>query len=214
MSGLLALVRDFFVAPAGTASRGRAVPPPAACAAVLGRPPEVGAAAPALALALARRQGGGCAVVCTWGVGNAATPRLPAGGAARRLALRLDARGLAADASGRLVRVRLPDDPGAAAAGAERAAGAACPVVLGLAGPRDEAVDRLLTAQDVVVLAHPAAAEPALARAAEASHAELPVPVIACRLPSAGPLRALAAAGLLAPPALTEALLPALEVVR
>ena len=54
MSDFLALVRDFFIAPAGPASHARVAPPPAPCAALLGRPREVIAAAPALALALAR----------------------------------------------------------------------------------------------------------------------------------------------------------------
>lgn len=210
MSVLLSLLRDFFVAPA---PRARAAPPPAPSAAVLGRPGEVSAAGSALALALARRRREGCAVVCGWRVGGGDAPRLPATGAARHLALRLDARGLAAEASGRLVRVRLPDDPGAAAAAAERAAGASCPVVLALAGPRDETLDRVLAAQDVVVLAHAAGTDPALARAAEASLADLPVPVVACHVRAAGPSRAVAAAGLGAPPGLVQAVLPALEVV-
>ena len=57
-------------------------------------------------------------------------------------------------------------------------------------------------------------ADGAFADAVEASLADLPVPVVGCRVPSGGPLRALAAAGLTVPPALRHALLPALEAVR
>ena len=214
MSDFLALVRDFFIAPAGPASHARVAPPPAPCAALLGRPREVIAAAPALALALARGHRAPCAVACGWRVGWSSGARLPAVGAARRLALRLDARGLPAEATGRLVRVRLPDEPAAAAAAAERtAAAAACPVVVGLAGPRETALDHLLAAQDLVALVHRPGTDAALARAAEASLAELPVAVVACQLSAAGPLRALAAAGVMVPPTLRQALLPALEAV-
>jgi hypothetical protein len=175
----------------------------------------LGAAAPALALALARRHGAPCGVACAWRAGWGAGARFPAAGKARHLALRLDARGLAAEAAGRLVRVRLPDDPVAAGAAAERAAGAAsCPVVVALAGPREPALDQLLAAQDLVVLVHrPDSDDDALARAAEASLAGLRVPIVACQLAGAGPLRALASSGLAAPPTLRHALTPALEAV-
>jgi hypothetical protein len=214
MSDLLALVRDFFVAPAETGARPRAAPPPAACAAILGRPAEVATVAPALALALARGRGASVGVACGWRAGWGPGARFPPTGTARRLALRLDARGLAADATGLLVRVGLPDDPVAAQAAAERtAAAASCPVVVALGGPRDAVLDHLLATQDVVVLVHHGEADAALARAAEASLAELPAPVVACPLPTAGPLRALATAGIAAPPTLRHSLLPALEAV-
>jgi hypothetical protein len=213
MSQLLPLVRDLFLAPPSRAET-RAMPPPAPCAAVLARPREAAAAVPALALALARRQRAACAVACGWRLDRRPAPHLPANAAARRLALRLDARGLAAEASGRLVRVRLPDDPAAAAAAAERAAATgSAPVVVGLAGPRQPALDRLLRVQDVVVVVHGADADGGLAEAVEASLADLPVPVVGCRAPSTGPTHALAAAGLAVPPSLRQALLPALEVV-
>ena len=81
-----------------------------------------------------------------------------------------DARGLAAQASGRLVRVRLPDDPASASAAAERAAATgSVPVVVGLAGPRQPTLDRLLRVQDVIVVVHGADADGAFADAVEAS---------------------------------------------
>ena len=212
MSQLLALVRDVFLAPPSRAET-RVAPPPAPCAAVLGRPREAAAAVPALALALARRHRAACAVACGWRLDRRPALRLPASGAARRLALRLDARGLAAEASGRLVRVRLPDDPASASAAAERAAATgSVPVVVGLAGPRQPTLDRLLRVQDVIVVVHGADADATFADAVEASLADVPVPVVGCRVPSSGPVRALTAAGLAVPPALRHALLPALEV--
>jgi hypothetical protein len=214
MSGLLAAIRDLFVAPAGTPAATRAQPPPAPCLAVLARPPEAMAATAALALALARAHGTRCALACGWRIDWSQAPRIGAGGDARHLALRLDARGIAADASGRLVRARLPEDAAAAAAAAERAVAAAtCPAVLGLAGPREPALDRLLASPDAVVVVHPAEADAALAGAVEASLAGLPVPVVGCRVSAARPIRALTAAGVYAPPGVRQALLPALEAV-
>jgi hypothetical protein len=143
------------------------------------------------------------------------SPRVGAGRDARQLALRLDARGIAADATGRLVRVRLPEEPAAAAAAAERALGAAtCPVVVALAGPRDPALDRLLATTDAVVVVHSAGADPALAGAVEAALAATPAQVVRCHVSTAGPIRAMTAAGLFVPPGMRQALLPALEAVR
>jgi hypothetical protein len=74
---------------------------------------------------------------------------------ARRLAASLEARGLAVTASGRLVRVRLDDDPHVAAIEAARVAAAAgdAAVVTAICGPREPAFDALLAGQDVTVVA-------------------------------------------------------------
>jgi hypothetical protein len=134
--------------------------------------------------------------------------------AARRVGLRLEAVGLAARATGRLVRVRLPDEPAAAAAAAERTmAGASCPVAIGLAGPRDPALDDLLAADLIVVVQRPGA-DAALARAVEAGLAHLSVPITTCQIPIAGPLRALATAGIAVPRGTRDSVLPALQAVR
>jgi hypothetical protein len=127
----------------------------------------------------------------------------------------LAAHGLEAEASGRLARLALPDDTAAAAAMAARAAAvAAAPTVVALAGPRSAVLDRLLAAQDLVVVATGTVGGAALAELARDSVAELGVPAVACEL-SAGPrARAIAAAGLAAPGVLRSALAPAVEAVR
>jgi hypothetical protein len=135
--------------------------------------------------------------------------------AARRVGLRLEAIGLAARATGRLVRVRLPDEPVAAAAAAERTmAAASCPVAIGLAGPRDPALDELLANADLVVVVQRPGADAALARAVEAGLAHLSVQVTTCQTPIAGPLRALATAGIAIPRSTRDSVLPALQAMR
>jgi hypothetical protein len=75
-------------------------------------------------------------------------------------------------------------------------------------------LDRLLAAQDLVVVATGTVGGAALAELARDSVAELGVPAVACEL-SAGPrARAIAAAGLAAPGVLRSALAPAVEAVR
>jgi hypothetical protein len=212
LNELLSALRGFFVAPAGTAAHRSRLAPPAPSVAVLGPPRELAAAGPGLALALARRGGAGVGLACTWGRGDA--PRAPATRRARRLAARLEARGVRAAASGRLVCATLPDDPAEAFAAAQRAVGAAgCPAAIALCHPREPVMDDLLLLQDAIVLVRRAGDPPAVARLAESGLSGLGVPVVTCdvRVGAAG--RALAAAGLAAPGALRAALAPAVEVV-
>jgi hypothetical protein len=214
-------VRDFLLAPAGApsldaAARVARAPDRAAAAspralAVLCAAEDARAAGIALAALLARRARMACGLACVWtGMEPPAQPeaRAPASRGARRLAAALDARGLAAQACGRVAVVALDADPASAVAGAGRAAAAAgeAPVVLGLGGPRPAAFDALLAEQDrLLVLARPGADE-ALGALAVAG---LPPGGPACLLhPLAlGPTtRALAAAGLVVPTALRRAL--------
>jgi hypothetical protein len=182
---------------------------------VLARASECGAATAVVALALARALRARGAVAAGWHVDWGGSPRVAAVSAARRVGLRLEAVGLAARATGRLVRVRFPDEPAAAAAAAERTmAGASCPVAIGLAGPRDPALDDLLAAADLVLVVQRPGADAALARAVEAGLAHLSVPVTTCQVSIAGPLRAVATAGIAIPRSARESLLPALQPVR
>lgn len=148
MTALLDAIARMFVAPSGEAARAApmvAVPSAAVCG------PGAEPLACALALLLRRC---GPAVVCSWRAASC-RPQAPATTGARRLAASMDARGLVARASGRLVIVTLDDAPPAAAAEAGRASAAAgsAPVVIALCGPRDEAFDHLLAAQDLAVVA-------------------------------------------------------------
>ena len=210
MTGPLAAVRDFFVAPPvqahGSTARPARVPP---AFAVLGQRGEAVAVASGLVLA----SGAGPGLVCVWPPGDV-RPRAPATARARRLAARLEARGVTALAGGRLVGVPLPGPAAEAVAVSQRAvaaAGVATAVVL--AGPRDDDLDALLALQDAVVLVTARAADSALVRLAVAGLAETPAPVATVPAPS-GPVRALAAAGLIALPALRSALAPALLCPR
>jgi len=148
MTALLGAIARVFVAPAA-----QALPQPVAVAApsaaVCGR--EAEPLACALALALRAR---GAAVVCTWAA-PAAPATAPPTAAARRLAASMQARNLSAAASGRLVLIRLDDDPRVAASEAGRACAAAgdAPVVTAICGPRDPAFDDVLAGQSVTVVA-------------------------------------------------------------
>ena len=98
-------------------------------------------------------------------------------GASRRRPPRehtLRARGLSAEARGRLGVVWLSDDPAELASVAARAlaAAGALPTVLAVAR-RSEAVDVLLRTQDAILVALPPAADPALAALALAGATEL-----------------------------------------
>ena len=209
MTGPLAAVRDFFVAPpvharAATA-RPRPVPPSFA---VLGERREAVAVASGLVLA----SGVGPGLVCVWPPGDV-RPRPPATARARRLAARLEARGVTALAGGRLVGVPLPGPAAEAVAVSQRAvaaAGVATAVVL--AGPRDDDLDALLVLQDAVVLVLREPVESPLVRLAISGLANAAGPVVTVAAPS-GPGRGLATAGLVAPPALRSALAPALAAV-
>lgn len=219
MTELLARVRDLFVAPA-QARRGAAaarVAPPVPSVALLCRPADALATGGALALALARDASLRRALVGTWRAGPEAANalRAPAVPEARRLVQALAAHGVEAEASGRLARAVLPDEPEAAlAAGARAAAVATAPTVLALAGPRDAVLDRLIAAQDLVVVAQPSGADGRLAALALESVGALGVPAVACAPPVGARGRTLAAAGVAASRAAAAALAPAVEAAR
>ncbi len=216
MNELLSRVRELYVAP-GQASvpgvwRRSMAPPPAA--AVLGSPDQAAPTAAGLALGMRRAGGWPCALVALWGVDEPPAWRLPAGRAARRLATLIQADGLEADASGRLVRAWLPGPPAAAAVAAERVSAATrAPVALALCGPREPEVDRLLRRQDVVLVACRPQDDPALAVIAQDSLAGLPAPIRICEATCGRLTRALALAGARPPAALRATLRPALEAV-
>jgi hypothetical protein len=217
MQDLLARVRALFVVPAVPAARPGVRFAPARAVALLCQPRHALAGGAALALALARDAEAGRALVCVWRAAERDVPglRVPATRPARRLVTSLAAHGLEAEATGRLARLLLPDEPGAAAAGAARAtAVAAAPTVLALAGPRSAVLDRVLAAQDLVVVSTSAVGGAALADLARESIAELGVPAVACKLPASARSRAIAAAGLAAPGVLRNAFAPAVEAVR
>lgn len=202
----LALVRDFFVAPAAAVPRESAVPVPPVVV-VLGHSRIAFPAACAAALDLARGGVGAHAAVCLWPPGAEAAPRTAATLPARRVAARLAGRGCEADASGRLARVRLPAPPPDALAAAQRAAAAAdCPLSIALGAPRTPELDTLLALADAAILARHAGDAPAVARLAEAGLARLGVPAIVWR-PRLGPAgRLLATTGLAAPASARAAL--------
>lgn len=225
---LFARVAAAFVAPAPGAVEvsgggpGVGVAPSPPRVAVLCRPED----APALggAVALGMRRGGGPGVACVWrdasaDVGpRAAAPAVPR---ALRLAERLGERGHVTHATGRLVVIALDEaaDGGAAAAAAAEAVrvGAACPdasVVSVLAGARDDSLDRLLLAQDRVLVARSPDDPPALLELALDGLGGLGARAEVLAVPAAaGPARALAAAGVALLPPLRSAVDAALEGV-
>ncbi|MTD44004.1 hypothetical protein GKE82_06730 [Conexibacter sp. W3-3-2] len=164
-------------------------------------PTAVGAA---LATGLRSARGDGVAVVAVTpgsACGTGAPTTVPARAAARRLAASLRLRGTHATASGRLVHVRLADEPLAATAEAVRVA-ATCdgPMVVVVAGPREPAHDPLVAAADVVVAAVPGTVPDGLAAVARAdgiAHVVALDPSVLARglaltgLPVLAPLRAL-----------------------
>ena len=188
-------------------TRACAVPPPRTppVVAVLAPPADAPALGAVLGLALARRERTRVAVVCVWSPApTRALWRAPALPAAIHLAAALAARGHDARGSGRLVVVRLAAQCEEAAAEVLRASAAAgsAPVVLALAGPRAAAFDAVLAAQDLVVVALPPEADPALARLAVAGLER----GVTCEIPPGHPARSLAAAGLALLPSARRAL--------
>lgn len=200
-------------------------PPPAPLrAAVLGTDPGALAAGAALAGELRARSRASAALLITWPPvaraqddaltaaqfsllashpppppreGASAPGAIPATLPARRLAARLQARGLPAVARGRLAWLALGPDPGPAFAAAERALGAlAEPAVLALAAPRPREATALLAEQHLIAVAAPPGASGDLLALAKASLAATGVPVVAVRPPTRGPGRLLALAGL------------------
>ena len=184
-------------------------------AAVVGAGSEATAFGAALALLLARRHGSPSAVLCLAGTGLPAW-HVPAVPAARRGCAALRARGLPAQASGRLVVVAVGAEPSAAAVGTGRAlaaAGAGSAAVLVLAGPRDPAFDALLSHVDLAVAAIPAAAPTSLAALALAGLEAAAPRAVRAPAPVAGLGRALASAGVMVTPAIRRAILDAYELL-
>jgi hypothetical protein len=206
MTAVLDAITRMFVAPRADAVRVVSVTA-APSAAVCG--PAAEPLACALALLLRRR---GPAVVCAWG-SAARRPQAPAAVGARRLAASMDARGLAARATGRLVAVALDPEPVAAAAEAGRAAAAAgdAPVVVALCGPRNEAFDHLLAGQDIAIVAAGDATDELVRLGVESLEAVVGRSLPAPALGGIGAWRA--RAGLAAGPATRRALAPALEAL-
>lgn len=200
MSSLLIGLRSWFLEFPSDPGVGSPIasPAPAPMIVVLCRARHGSALGSAAALALADAVGSQRALLCIWppAAGGATRWRVPALPAARRLAVALAARGLEPEATGRLVRVRLPEGPLPAAAAAARANAAAHgPMAIVLAGARPRAFDSLIEEGDAVIVAEPSptAVAELIVRALEASRPA----TLACAL-SPGPLSGpLAAAGLL-----------------
>ena len=167
---------------------------------------DVPAVAVAVGVVVARR--GSAVVVCVHAPGQEAlapTLRVPARAGAARLVASLRARGLAADARGRVAIVDLAreEDVAGAAARALAAAGA-LPSVFAVAA-RDPDLDVLLAAQDAILVALAPSADPTLAELAESSAARLAPRAGSIALSLDPASRALALAGVRAPAALRAA---------
>jgi hypothetical protein len=111
---------------------------------------------------------------------------------ARRLAERLDRRGLPASARGRVVTIALPLDPAEARAAVERTLAAVgdLPLVVLVAGPRPPALDPLLATLDRLVVVPAPDAPPGLSDLAVTAAAQLGRGVARLDLPDT-PLRRL-----------------------
>jgi hypothetical protein len=215
VTDLLARVRGVFVEPApATTTEQRTSPhiavPPAA--GLVCHPHDALPLGSALALSL--RPGARAALVAVWRPDPEPAPptlRAPANRHARRLAASLAARGIEATASGRLARAALPPHPAESAQAADRALAAAqAPAVLVIAGPRCATLDDVLASLDLLLVAAPAD-DDQLAALAAAGLARLGPPAEVAPPLRSPALRALATAGLLAPPTLRAPLRPLLE---
>jgi hypothetical protein len=170
---LLARAGAFFVAPSAVAPA-RPVASAAGCAGVVSGRSDLPAVAGAVAAALRRRARTATAVVAVVGGAPVRRPSTPAAAAAAK---RLARRDIAAVPAGGLCAVALPADPQDAVREAWRViAAAGVPVVIGV-DRRDEALDRLLAELDLIVLAPPAGADPALTDLALASLVRVGPPV-------------------------------------
>ena len=190
-------LRDLFLAPGEAAPvrrvAERAVP---ATIGVLAAAREGDVAAVALAVTAATGRRARCAVVCRWDGTTATAPRAAmASPAARRLAERLDRRGLPASARGRVVTVALPPAPAEARAAVERTLAAVddLPLVVLVAGPRPPALDPLLATLDRLVVVPARDAPPELSGLAVTAAAQLGRGVARLDLPDT-PLRRLVVA--------------------
>jgi hypothetical protein len=157
---------------------------------ILVAPGDARVACAALGLAAAAARRAPCAVVCRWtGIESVESPRSGlACGAARRLAERLAARGLAAGACGRVVTVALPACEIEARAATERVLAAAgdLPLVLAIAGARSPAFDPLLANLDRLIVVPPSGAPVGLERLAIDAAARLGRGAAVLRVPSTG----------------------------
>jgi hypothetical protein len=181
--------------------------------AVLSADASARAGTAAVALALARLLGRGCAIAATLGAIPEPSPlRLPAP-AARSAAARLRGRGDRAQTCGRLVWLEgawpAEADPAGAAAAASAALGRAArslgvPAALAIPLARTAAVDRVLRWHDGIVVVRESGTVEHVPERVLASLRELGCPVVELSRP--GPLAAAtAAAGLVAPAAAVQA---------
>jgi len=154
MSGLLDRAAPAFSPPAVARDPARFAPR----AVVLGRPHDAVPVAAALAGGLREQHRAAGALLAVWP--SPAPPRAALGTpAASRLAARLQARGLAAVARGRLAWLALgPDDLALAA----RAVAVDVPATIAITGPRTTVTDDLLDDLDLIVVVVAADAEPGL----------------------------------------------------
>jgi hypothetical protein len=166
---------------------------------------DVRALAVAAGTIVARRHHAALVCVCGQGDEPGVAFRAPPRTEAARLAASLRARGLEADARGKvaLVDAARTDDSAAVAARALAAAGP-LPTILAVAA-RDVDVDVLLAAQDAIVVALPPSTEPALVELTTTSARELAADVAGVVVALDPASRALALAGLRAPTSLREA---------
>jgi hypothetical protein len=165
---------------------------------VLAAAREGDVAATAVAVAAARGRGARCAVICRWDGATAEPPRAaPASRAARRLAERLDRRGLPARARGRVATVAAPPEPVAARAAVERTLAAVdeAPVVVLVAGPRPPVLDPLMATLDRLVVVPAPDAPAGLADLAVTAAARLGRGVARLDLPDTPLGRLVAASG-------------------
>lgn len=205
MTDLRARALECFVAPRSPAeppgrrddTRLGTVESPAA--GVLGAPGQAQAVAALLAGAVRVRARAACVLVAEWADAErmAEAPGL-ASRPARKLAGRLQVRGLDATAAGRSARLRLPGDPQAAALEWRRAAGAVdCPAICALAGPRPALLGPILDTLDLIVAVLPADASRELGELVRAGLAGARAPVALMRpVPGGGIARALSSSSL------------------
>lgn len=208
MSAVLGALRDHFLRPA-TASATRLDAPAIARAraavdvAVLCGADAAPAVGTVVALTAARRTRSSCAVVALWNGRDAggASSTGAATPAARRLAARLEERGVAARSCGRLLHVALPADPADARVIAERlAATVDVPLVTVVGGPRPPAFDAFLGGRTRVIVAPPADAADGLAELAIAEAARLARAIGRLDLPASAAVRLAVRSGSFVPP--------------
>jgi hypothetical protein len=218
----MASLRDYVIAPAEDpeSSDGLHSPDPGARRRRVRRParatsraavaPSLGVLAaerdlPALAVAagvvIGRRAPAALVCIHAAGVQAPAPPRAPARAATRRLATSLGARGVRADAGGRLVVVRCELAETSARA---LATAGALPSVFAVAA-RDPDLDALLAQREAILVALAPSADPALAGLALAGAKELSPSAASIEITFDPVSRALALAGLHAPRRLHEA---------